>query len=70
LLAGYDDSAGQLVWKQDVHDLSAYAGQTVVLRFASYNDNWYFTTFHLDEVSLQTGPCSADAQYLPVLESK
>ena len=36
----------------NVIDLSAYAGQPVILQFYSDNDNYYWTKFDLDEVRL------------------
>jgi hypothetical protein len=51
-LASHDDQAIEQLWQQDVIDVSAYAGQTLTLQFESYNDNYYFTWFDLDEVCL------------------
>jgi len=53
-LAFHDDQAIQQQWQQDVVDVSAYAGQTLTLRFEAYNDNYYFTWFDLDEVCLRS----------------
>jgi len=53
-LASHDDQDIQHVWKQDVLDVSVYAGQSLILLFESYNDNYYFTTFYLDNVCLQS----------------
>jgi hypothetical protein len=44
----------QDTWQQDVVDVSAYAEQSLTLRFSSYNDNYYFTVFHLDEICLSS----------------
>lgn len=41
------------IWQQEVVDLSDYAGQTLVLRFHVYNDNYYFSWFDLDLICLQ-----------------
>jgi hypothetical protein len=41
------------VWAQDIVDVSDYAGQTLVLQFAASNDNYYATTFFVDDVCLQ-----------------
>ncbi len=51
-LAHHDDQDVQDTWQQDIVDVSAYAGQPLTLRFSSYNDNYYFTVFHLDEICL------------------
>jgi hypothetical protein len=51
-LAFHDDQNTQNIWKQDVLDVSAYGGQSLTLLFESYNDNYYFTTFYLDNVCL------------------
>jgi hypothetical protein len=53
-LAYHDDQDVQDTWQQDVVDVSAYAGQSLTLRFSSYNDNYYFTVFHLDEICLSS----------------
>ena len=41
------------IWQQEVVDVSAYAGQTLVLRFRSSNDNYFFSWFDLDLVCLR-----------------
>jgi len=51
-LVSHDDQDTQNVWKQDVLDVSAYGGQSLTLLFESYNDNYYFTTFYLNNVCL------------------
>ena len=56
-LSQHDDQDTQHLWKQDVLDVSAYGGQSLVLQFEAYNDNYYFTTFYLDHVCLH--PTSA-----------
>ena len=53
-LASHDDQDTQNIWTQDVLDVSAYAGQSLILLFESYNDNYYFTTFYLDNVCLRS----------------
>lgn len=53
-LVSHDDQAVQQQWQQDVVDVSAYAGQTLTLVFESYNDNYYFTWFDLDDVCLRS----------------
>jgi hypothetical protein len=52
VLAAHHDREPEGVWAQDVIDLNSYAGQTLKLRFSSYNDNYYFSWFDLDEVKL------------------
>lgn len=42
------------IWQQDVVDVSAYAGQTLILRFHAYNDNYYFSWFDIDQVCLRS----------------
>ena len=43
-------------WVQGQHDLSAYAGQTVILRFGTYNDGrGGVSAMYVDDVALQTG---------------
>jgi hypothetical protein len=54
LLAHHDDQDVQETWQQDIVDVSAYAGQSLTLRFSSYNDNYYFSVFHLDEICLSS----------------
>lgn len=56
-LSRHDDQDTQHLWKQDVLDVSAYGGQSLVLQFEAYNDNYYYTTFYLDNVCLH--PTSA-----------
>jgi hypothetical protein len=51
-LAHHENQDGQDTWHQDVVDVSAYAGQSLTLRFYSYNDNYFFTVFDLDEICL------------------
>lgn len=51
-LVGHHDREPEGIWRQDVIDLSAYQGQTLILRFSSYNDNYYFSWFDLDEINL------------------
>jgi len=53
-LACHDDQDVQDTWQQDAVDVSAYVGQSLTLRFSSYNDNYYFTVFHLDEICLRS----------------
>jgi len=53
-LAHHDDQDVPDTWRPDVLDVSAYAGQTLTLRFSSYNDNYYFTVFHLDTICLSS----------------
>jgi hypothetical protein len=48
---GIDGPEG--IWQQKVVDVSAYAGQTLVLRFHAYNDNYYFSWFDLDLICLR-----------------
>jgi hypothetical protein len=51
-LASHDDQDLEGIWQQDVIDLAAYEGQTLILRFSSSNDNYYFSWFDLDEIQL------------------
>jgi hypothetical protein len=51
-LAHHDNQDVQDTWQRDVVDVSAYTGQSLTLRFYSYNDNYYFTVFNLDEIYL------------------
>jgi hypothetical protein len=55
LLAYHDVQGPEGIWQQDVVDVSAYAGQTLNLRFYAYNDNYFFSWFDLDEVCLAMG---------------
>jgi len=57
-LAGHGIQGIEGVWQQDVVDVSAFAGQTLVLRFHAYNDNYYFSWFNLDLVCLRPKPLS------------
>ena len=51
-LAGHGIVGPEGIWQQDVVDVSAYAGQTLVLRFHASNDNYYFSWFDIDLVCL------------------
>lgn len=51
-LAINNDSAEALVWNEAVADLTAYAGQTVQLRFKAVTDGDNPTSFFFDDVSL------------------
>ena len=53
-LAYHDDQDVQETWQQDVVDVSAHAGQSLTLRFSSYNDHYFYTVFHLDEICLSS----------------
>jgi hypothetical protein len=53
-LAHHDDQDVQDTWTQDAVDVSAYAGKSLIVRFSSYNDHYYFTVFHLDEICLSS----------------
>ncbi len=55
-----DNTAPADVWDEIVVDLSAYAGQAVVLRFTGRTDGANITDFYLDDVSIVA--CSADPQ--------
>ncbi|MBN1934489.1 MAG: N-acetylmuramoyl-L-alanine amidase [Anaerolineae bacterium] len=49
-------------WTQGQHDLSAYAGQSVTLRFGTYNDGrGDVSAMYVDDVSIQTGAISTPA---------
>jgi hypothetical protein len=52
LLAHHDDQDVQNIWKQDVVDVSAFAGQALTLRFSSHNDNYFFSWFNFDTICL------------------
>lgn len=56
VLAGHGIQGPQGLWQQDVVDVSAYAGQTLVLRFHASNDNYYFSWFDIDQVCLRPAP--------------
>jgi hypothetical protein len=51
-LAGHGVDGPEGIWQQDVVDVSAYAGQTLVLRLDAYNDNYASSWFDIDLVSL------------------
>ena len=51
-LAFHDDQDVEDIWQQDIVDLSAYAGGSYALQFWSYNDNYYFSWFDLDEIHI------------------
>lgn len=51
-LAGHGIQGPEGIWQQDVVDVSAYAGQTLVLRFYASNDNYFFSWFDIDLVCL------------------
>jgi hypothetical protein len=50
---GHDSGEAADVWRQDVLDVSAYTGQTLELRLAAQNDNYYTTSFYVDDICLQ-----------------
>jgi len=52
VLASHDVQGPEGIWQQDVVDVSAYAGQTLILRLYAYNDNYYFSWFDIDNVCL------------------
>ena len=52
VLASHDIQGPEGIWQQDVVDVSAYAGQTLILRLYAYNDNYYFSWFDIDNVCL------------------
>jgi hypothetical protein len=50
------DRVGVATWSQGVHDLSAYAGQVVRLRFGTYNDGrGGVSAVYIDDVSVMAG---------------
>ena len=57
-LQTFDDSVVMGSYAQQTVDLSAYAGQTVTLRFLSDEDGSLQTSFFLDDVSLLTSVAS------------
>jgi hypothetical protein len=52
VLASHNVQGPEGIWQQDVVDVSAYAGQTLVLRLYAHNDNYYFSWFDIDQVCL------------------
>jgi hypothetical protein len=52
-LAYHDSGVEERPWALDVVDVSAYAGQTLELRFSASNDNHWATSFYVDDVCLQ-----------------
>ena len=54
LLSHRDDQDAQNIWQRDSADVSEYAGESLTLRISSYNDNYYFTTFDVDEICITT----------------
>lgn len=55
-LPGHGIEEPQDVWQRDTIDVSAYAGQTLILSFDAYNDNYYFSWWDLDDVCLRGTP--------------
>ena len=53
VLAHHDIQGPEGIWQQQVVDMSAHVGQTFVLRFYAYNDNYYFSWFDIDQVCLR-----------------
>ncbi|MCX6031420.1 MAG: hypothetical protein NT169_19245 [Chloroflexi bacterium] len=51
-LATLDDSATVNQWDELAFDLTAYAGQNVILRLTGHTDTQYPTDFYVDDVSL------------------
>lgn len=43
-------------WVQSSFDVSEFAGQTVDVLFEADTDNWYITSFYIDDVSLRVCP--------------
>ena len=58
LLTTITDGNTAGAWQQGVFDLSAYAGQTVRIKFTARTSDSRPTTFYLDDVSVQS--CAAD----------
>ncbi len=52
VLAYHNIQGPEGIWQQDVVDVSAYAGQTLILRLYAYNDNYFFSWFDIDQVCL------------------
>jgi hypothetical protein len=52
-LAGHGIQGPEGIWQQEVVDVSAHAGQILVLRFHATNDNYYFSWFDIDDVCLR-----------------
>jgi hypothetical protein len=46
-----DNTAALGVWDEAVFDLTAYAGQNVIVRFRAISDSFDLTDFYLDDVS-------------------
>jgi hypothetical protein len=55
LLAHHNVSGPEDIWQQDIVDVSPYAGQTLLLYFIAYNDNYYYSWFDIDQVCLRPG---------------
>ena len=53
VLACHGIQGPQGLWQEDRVDVSAYAGQALVLRFHAYNDNYFFSWFDIDNLCLQ-----------------
>jgi hypothetical protein len=49
----HDSGEAADIWRRDILDVSAYAGQTLELRLAAQNDNYYTTSFYVDDICLQ-----------------
>ncbi len=65
-LASYDSGASEdWLWNPGAADLSAYAGQTVKVRFQAKNDMNNPTSFFVDDVSAQA--CAASNTPSPTL---
>ncbi len=66
-LATLDNTALPGQWAELTFDLTAYAGQSVVLRFAARTDQDLISEFYLDDISLSA--CASDPSPTPTATS-
>jgi hypothetical protein len=64
-LVTVDTTAPEGIWDEIVVDLSAYAGQTVVLRFAAQTDVSNVSHFYIDDVGIRA--CVRERTFLPMI---
>lgn len=64
-LVTMDTTAPEGIWDEIVVDLSAYAGQTVIIRFAAQTDVSNVTDFYIDDISIRA--CSRVRTFLPMI---
>ena len=63
-LRTWSNTSTRSVWKQDTLNISAYAGQTVILRFSAANNSTLPTGFWVDDVAVNGGSAPTPTAFL------